>query len=220
MDGAVSDGIVALDRPVALADTRPLTTLRDTLLHPDSDSIPDAKVKPLLQYHLSKLQKPWSPFKPASSEARTAVKAGSVTIPNTKHKLEVTAGSRAISIRLAEETDLNEVEAFLLWKSYATHSLEDPRPAKGQSEEDAVFDRLLAWYEFELLAVPQIVQALYSPNSGWHQLAEELEGDIMPDRGAYIESLFRAFSVTAQKSIEGKQTGRPLYWCVEIKRAC
>lgn len=92
-----------------------------------------------------------------------------------------------------------------MWKSYATYSLDDPQPSKGQSEEDAVFDRLMAWYELELLAAPQIVQALYSPNA-------HFELDVISDKAGYIEQLFRAFSVTAQTSVDGKHPGRSLFW--------
>lgn len=125
-------------------------------------------------------------------------------MPRTKITIPIDSGSR-IATRLADECDLDEVVAFLMWKSYATYSLEEARPRSGQSEEDALFDRLLAWYELELLAVPQIVQALYAPNS-----AVEFRSEVIVDKAAYVEQLFRAFSVTAQKSVEGME--RALFW--------
>lgn len=200
-----------------LANTyRPLTTIRDTLLRPDVErQIPHAKVRLLLKWHLARLQKPWEPFKPASSQARTAIQGTTVQIPGTDIKMDIDAGSRSIALRISDAVNINEITSFLLWKSYTSYSVEEPTPAKGKSEEDAVVDRLLLWYEQELLAVPQIVMALYVPASqhtGWEELAAELRPDILGDQASFIESLFRAFGGLAQKPIaKDTESSRALY---------
>lgn len=190
--------------------------LRDTLLRPMSESmIPEAKVKALLKYHLKRLQEPATPFAPKDSGARSALQGSSVTLPGTTAKLDVDKASRSIALRLADTANINEIVAFELWKSYASHSIEDTAPAAGQTQEDAVLERLMLWYEQELLAAPQIVMALYVPASeptGWEELAAAFREDVLGDQASYIEGLFRAFSVLAQKPVESDMLTRGLYW--------
>jgi nuclear pore complex protein Nup188 len=206
---------------VDVLTSRPLTILRDTLLRPKSEShIPEATVAALLKYHLAKLQQPASPFTRKDSAARTALQGSTISIPGTvppAPKLEVDKASRSIALRLADAAGLNELTAFLLWKSYASHSIEDTAPAAGQTQEDAILERLMLWYEQELLAAPQIVMALYVPASqatGWEDLAAALRDEILGDQASYIEGLFRAFSLLAQKSVGGESDSlsRGLYW--------
>jgi len=198
--------------------------LRDTLLRPMSESlIPTPKVSALLSYHVARLQKPWEPFGPKDSAARTALSGPSVTLPSpstsssstSPPKFDVDKASRSIALRLSDATGVNEITAFALWKSYASHSIEDPTPQPGQTHEDAVLDRLMLWYEQELLAVPQIVMALYVPAAeptGWEDLAAKFRDDVLGDQAAYIEGLFRAFSTIAQKPVETDFLSRGLYW--------
>lgn len=199
-----------------------MTTIRDALLRPDAERhIPRGKLKPLLQWHVPHLQKPWAPFKSASDASRKALSASSVTVPGTcssspsgpssssSAKFDVDSGSRAISLRISDETGLDEVEALLLWKSYALHSLDDPVPAPGQSEEDALFERLLGWYEQELVAVPQIVMAL---QFGGADGLEEISKEVLGEQPKYIEELFKAFAMLAQKSVDEKRMKRGLFW--------
>lgn len=209
----------ALFLPCHANTSRPMTTIRDALLRPDVERhIPRGKLKPLLQWHLPRLQKPWAPFAAASEASRKALSASSVTVPGTgtgsisAAKFDVDGGSRTISLRVSDETGLDEITAFLLWKSYALHSLDfdDPVPAQGQNAEDALLERLLAWYEQELIAAPQIVMALQF-GSGGDDL-EDLKKDILGDQAKYIEELFKAFAILAQKPVDEKRMKRGLFW--------
>lgn len=171
-------------------------------------------MKGLLQHYVERLKKPWEPFKKASASSRSAVQSSSITIPETKATLDVVKGSRKIALQLSDATEMDEVDAFIMWESYASHSIEDTAPGDGQSHEDALMDRLLLWYEQELLAVPQIVMALYVPSSeptGWEEVAADLRVQVLGEQSAYIEELFRAFSVIAQRPVESKLS-RSLYW--------
>lgn len=207
-----------------------MTTIRDALLRPDVERhIPRSKLKPLLQWHVPRLQKPWAPFSGKSEASRKALSGASITVPNSSlsttsapstssalvsssstAKFDVDAGSRVISLRIADETDLDEITAFLLWKSYALHSLDDPVPAPGQSDEDALVERLLAWYEQELVAVPQIVMALQF--AGDVDGLEDVQKEILGDHAKYIEELFKAFAGLAQRSVDEKRLKRGLFW--------
>ncbi|BEI92176.1 uncharacterized protein CcaverHIS019_0409960 [Cutaneotrichosporon cavernicola] len=184
----------------------PMTTIRDALLRPDAERhIPRGKLRPLLKWQFPRLHKPWAPFPPASDAARKALQAASVTVPDSTAKFDVDAGSRALAVRLSDEVGLDEVTSFLLWKSYAMHSLED---LPSGPAEDALFERLIAWYEQELIAVPQIVMALQFAGEDLADLLKDVTGE----QGKYIEELFKAFAVLAQKSIDEKRLKRGLYW--------
>lgn len=191
-----------------------MSTIRDTLVRPDGERhLPKSKVSALLKHNLDRFDKPWEPFKPSSSSPSVLSKP-TVTVPNTELTLEVDPASKTFAERLVKETGIDELTALMFWKSYALHSLEDVDPQPGQSEEDAVFERLLLWYEQQLLAVPQIIMALYAPAAnpkGYEEVAEDLRKDILGDQSQFIEKTFRAFSQLAQKPIDPRST-RPLFW--------
>lgn len=183
-----------------------MTTIRDALLRPNAERhIPKGKLRPLLKWHLPRLRKPWAPFSPASESARKALTASSVAVPESSAKFDIDAGSRTLALRLADEVGLDEVTAFLLWKSYAMHSLDN---LPSGPAEDALFERLLAWYEQELVAVPQVVMALQFAGDDLGEVLKEATGE----QGQYIEELFKAFAVLAQKPVDEKRLKRGLYW--------
>jgi nuclear pore complex protein Nup188 len=195
-----------------------LTTLRDTLLRPVSESlISPTKVRQLLQYHLEKLHNPATPFKRKDSASRASLQGSSITLPRTTVQLDVDRPSRSLALRLADAADVDEITAFVLWRSYAAHSLEAAAtPAHGQSHEDALLERLVLWYEQELLAAPQIVMALYVPPAeptGWEDAAVQLRENVLGDQAEYIEGLFRTFSTLAQQPVETENMlSRGLFW--------
>lgn len=195
----------------------PFTTLRNTVLRPAAGQVLSrSKVRLLLKYNVERLTKPWEPFKTGSSAGKAAsLNKDTTALPGTDAKFDVDDVSRSIAKKLATETGLSELDAFVMWKSYASHSIEDPEPAEGQSVEDALLERLLLWYEEELLAVPQIVMALFVPASqptGWEDVAAELRPVILGDQATFIENLFRAFSGLAQKNVSSSHAARALYW--------
>ncbi|GMK57122.1 hypothetical protein CspeluHIS016_0309620 [Cutaneotrichosporon spelunceum] len=184
----------------------PLTTIRDAVLRPDVERhIPQRKLRPLLKWLLPRLRKPWAPFPPASDASRKALQSSSITVPDSDAKLDVDAGSCAIALRLSGKVNIDEVTSFLLWKSYAMHSLDDMPSGPA---EDTVFERLLAWYEQELIAVPQIVMALQFAGEELADVLKEATGE----PGKYIEELFKAFAALAQRPIDEKRLKRGLYW--------
>ncbi|KAL7421020.1 hypothetical protein Q5752_003904 [Cryptotrichosporon argae] len=191
----------------------PLTTIRDTLLRPVTErQLSQETLRALLKYHLPSLRTPWAPFLPPSAASRKLLAAASLTLPRTTASFKVEAGARDISTRLADLVRVDETVAFWFFKSYAAYSIEPALPRAG--EDEALLERLQLWYEQELLAVPQIVMALYVPPSeptGWEQLAADLKGDILGDEASYIEGLFRAFSGLAQKQVE-ESGPRTLFW--------
>lgn len=197
------------------ADHRPLSTIRDTLVRPDGERHLDkSKVSSLLKHNLERFDKPWEPFQSQSSSSASTLSKPTVTVPGTELTLEVDPASKAFAERLVKETGIDELTALMFWKSYALHSLEEVEPQPGQSEEDAVFERLLLWYEQQLLAVPQIIMALYAPAAnpkGYEEVAEEMRKDILGDQSQFIEKTFRAFSQLAQKPIDPRSP-RPLFW--------
>ncbi len=182
-----------------------MTTIRDALLRSEASHIPRGKLRPLLKWHLQRLRKPWAPFPPASDAARKSLSANSISVPESSAKFDVDAGSRTVALRLADEVGLDEVTAFLMFKSYALHSLDD---LPSGPTEDALVERLLAWYEQELVAVPQIVMALQFAGEELSEVLKEATGE----QGKYIEELFKAFAMLAQKPVDEKRLKRGLYW--------
>ncbi|CAK9779935.1 hypothetical protein CC85DRAFT_277998 [Cutaneotrichosporon oleaginosum] len=183
----------------------PMTTIRDALLRSEASLIPRGKLHSLLQYYLPRLRKPWAPFEAASDSARKSLSANFVSVPGTSAKFDIDSGGRTLTLRFADEAGINEVTAFFLWKSYAMHSLDDLPPG---TAEDELLERLLAWYEQELVAIPQIVMALQFAGEGMSEIRRETAGD----QGKYIEELFKAFAMLAQASIDEKRLKQGLYW--------
>jgi hypothetical protein len=194
----------------------PLTTIRNTLLQPENESIiPAAKLDKLLSgSHLDRLRSPWQPFKPYGASKNTRSGAGSITIPGTSTTFEVDDALSTVAEKLAQKADISLNEALVICKSYELHSLDDNRV----SADDGRLLRVLAWWSEETLAVAEITVNILLLSTGvgeqdWSEIAGGLRDRIMEDSEQMIESLFKAFSGLAQKSLEGQRRAEyPLFW--------
>jgi len=194
----------------------PLTTIRNTLLQPENESIvPSAKLDKLLSStHLERLRSPWQPFKQYGASKNTRSGAGSITIPGTATTFEVDDALSAVAEKLAQKADISLNDALVICKSYELHSLDDDRA----SADDGRLVRVLAWWSEETLAVAEITVNILLLSTGvgeqdWSEMAGGLRDRIMEDSEQMIESLFKAFSGLAQKSLEGQRRAEyPLFW--------
>jgi hypothetical protein len=194
----------------------PLTTIRNTLLQPENESIiPTAKLdKLLLSTHLERLRSPWQPFKPYGASKNTRSGAGSITVPGTSTTFDVDDALSTLAEKLAQKADISLNDALIVCKSYELHSLDDDRA----SADDGRLVRVLAWWSEETLAVAEITVNILLLSTGvgeqdWSEMSGGLRDRIMEDPEQMIESLFKAFSGLAQKSLEGQRRAEyPLFW--------
>lgn len=195
----------------------PLTTIRDTLLRPGSESLiaPSSIAKLLGTSHIDRLRNPWQPY--TAYNAATAGKraiGSNVTIPGTSASFEVTAELETLSDKLAKRADISVTDALVLCRSYELHSLDDDRT----SADDGRLARVLAWWSEETVAVAEISTTLLilgtgSEDQDWSEIASGLRETIMVEPEQYLEQLFRAFSTLAQKPLEGdRRSEYPLFW--------
>jgi hypothetical protein len=194
----------------------PYTTIRNELLQPENESIiPAAKLdKLLLSTHLERLRGPWQPFKSYGASKNTRSGAGSITIPGTSTTFEVDDALSTLAEKLAQKADISLNDALIICKSYELHSLDDDRA----SADDGRLVRVLAWWSEETLAVAEITVNILLLSTGvgeqdWSEMSGALRDKIMEDPEQMIESLFKAFSGLAQKSLEGQRRAEyPLFW--------
>ena len=194
----------------------PYATIRNTLLQPENEStIPAAKLDKLLSSsHLDRLRSSWQPFKPYGASKNTRSGAGSITIPGTSLTFEVDDALSTVAEKLAQKADITLNDALVICKSYELHSLDDDRA----SADDGRLVRVLAWWSEETLAVAEITVNILLLSTGvgeqdWSEMAGGLRDRIMEDSEQMIESLFKAFSGLAQKSLEGQRRAEyPLFW--------
>ena len=86
----------------------------------------------------------------------------------------------------------------------------------------ADLDSMTIWYADEALAIPQVVLALDRLSrrdiDPWSTVAEQVRAKIIPDDGKFIEGLFRAWAMLAQKALGGaKRSDDPLFWKVSTR---
>jgi hypothetical protein len=185
----------------------PLTTIRNTLLQPENESIiPAAKLdKLLLSTHLER---------PYGASKNTRSGAGSITIPGTSTTFEVDDALSTLAEKLAQKADISLNDALIVCKSYELQSLDDDRA----SADDGRLVRVLAWWSEETLAVAEITVNILLLSTGvgeqdWSEMSGGLRDRIMEDPEQMIESLFKAFSGLAQKALEGQRRAEyPLFW--------
>jgi nuclear pore complex protein Nup188 len=195
----------------------PLSTIRNTLLRPQSESTiaPSVVGKLLATIHLERLRSPWQPFKPYSAATAGKRAAGSnVTIPGTSASFEVTSELESLADKLAKRADIGSTDSLVLCRSYELHSLDDDRT----SADTGRLARVLAWWSEETVAVAEIVVTLLllgtgSEGQSWTEMASSLRETVMAEPEQYLEQLFRAFSNLAQKPLEGdRRSEYPLFW--------
>lgn len=194
----------------------PLTTLRNTLLQPESAStVPGTTLPKLLSSrHQERLRTPWQPFGPSSGSSTSKATARTVTIPGTSATFEVDLELAKLAEHLSKRAEIGIDEAAVLCKSYELHSLDDER----SSADDGRIARILAWWSEESIAVAEISTAALLLGSGteeqdWGDLAASLKETLMAEPEKWIEGLFRAFSGLAQTPLSGSQRSEyPLFW--------
>ncbi|WWD21286.1 hypothetical protein CI109_105770 [Kwoniella shandongensis] len=190
----------------------PLTTIRDTLLRPETAAVDSSipKLQSLLSWHKRRIEAPWQPFKSPSAESRAMLNKPSFTIPNTSVQFDVDESTRRVALKVSDVLGLDEIAAFMMAKSYLTFSVDE------ETDEEKMVERVILWYSEETLAVPQIALALLklSDDEGpLGQAAHEIRMEVMADPAKYIEGLFRAFSGLAQRDLDEKQrSSSPLFW--------
>lgn len=122
-------------------------------------------------------------------------------------KVEVDESTRQIALKVSDIVNVDEIEAFLITKSYLTFSVDDGSD---------VADRVVLWYAEEALAVPQIALAILklSDEEGeLGQLAHDVRTEALSEQSKHIEGLFRSFSGLAQRSLDEKQRSwNALFW--------
>lgn len=202
------------------ADTlRPLTTIRNTILQPESaSSTPSNTLARLLStHHLARIQQPWQAFRnSATPAASTSSSARTVTIPGTAATFEVDAELAKLASQLASRTGCSIDDACALCKSYELYSLDDDR----RVADDGRLARILAWWSEETVAVAEIAVNVLVLGAGlgeqdWGDMAAGVREILMEDPEKWIEGLFRAFSALAQKPLEGSQrSDYPLFWYI------
>lgn len=195
---------------------RPLTTIRHTLLQPESAStIRSSRLSLLLStYHLDRLKSPWHPFSPSSVASTSREGARTATIPGTSATFEVDAELAALATKLSTRARMGIEDALIICKSYELHSLDDDRGVA----DDGRLARILAWWSEEAVAVAEISTTLLLLGSGfgdqdWTEVAAGIRDELMSEPEKWIEGLFRAFSGLAQKALAGNQRSEyPLFW--------
>jgi hypothetical protein len=193
-----------------------LTTIRNTLLQPESESIiPSVKLGNLLSgSHLERLRNPWQPFKQYGASKNTRSGAGSITIPGTSATFEVDDALSSLAEKLGQKADISLNDALVICKSYELHSLDDDRAVADEGR----LTRVLAWWSEETLAVAEITVNLLLLSTGmgdqdWSEMAGGVRDAVLEDSEQMIEKLFKAFSGMAQKSLEGQRRAEyPLFW--------
>ncbi|TYJ52049.1 hypothetical protein B9479_007350 [Cryptococcus floricola] len=188
----------------------PLTTIRDTLLRPDSDTISIPKLRALLARHKQRISTPWNAYEPRSNTAREAIKKATFTLPQTEVAFTVADNVRKIALEVSDLLDMNEYAAFLATRSYLDYSLDE------ETSEERIVDRVVLWVAEETLAVPQIALAvlkLSDDETPLGNLAYDVRVEAIGEPEKYIEGLFRGFSVLAQKEVdERKRKMDALFW--------
>ncbi|WVQ73653.1 hypothetical protein IAR50_003233 [Cryptococcus sp. DSM 104548] len=194
----------------------PLTTIRDTLLRPDSDNISIPKLRALLAQHKHRISEPWLPYKPRSNTAREAIKKASFTLPQTQVAFTVDDNARKIALEVSDQLDMDEYAAFMATRSYLDFSLDE------ETNEVRFVDRVVLWVAEETLAVPQIALAilkLSDEETALGNLAYDVRVEAIGEPEKYIEGLFRGFSVLAQKEVdEKKRKMDALFWATHQLR--
>ncbi|WWC63886.1 uncharacterized protein I303_106491 [Kwoniella dejecticola CBS 10117] len=202
----------------------PLTTIRDTLQKSDPSSIYIPKLTALLSYHEKKLTAPWAPFDPPSAKSKAAISKASFSLPYSEVQFSVDEKTRSLAAKLTEILNINEISSYLLISSYDTFSINE---LTEDDEQDMILERVLLWYSEEILALPQIILTLLKlsndndiKQTSLGDLASGFVVDIIgEDTSAYIESLFRNFSMLAQRSLDDKQRGSTsLFWATHQLR--
>jgi nuclear pore complex protein Nup188 len=195
------------------AFTRPLSTIRDTLLRPDPTSTPSPKLRSLLTHHLPRLRSPWSSFTPPSPESRTKLSSSSaITIPHTSSTLEIDDSWRQLALKLSDRIDVDAIECYVLCQSYVAYAVDDERAGEGKLE------RVMMWYAEEVEAVSGIAEAVLrlsreQEGEEWIELAEQIRAEMLPDPAKYLEGIFRAWSSLAQKPLSGNyRSEHGLFW--------
>ena len=183
--------------------------IRDALLRPDADLHSLPRIRLLLAWHIRRLQTPWEPFQAPSSTSRAALNSSTVIVPHTTAQIDIEETARQVSLRLSDRIDVDEIDCLLLVRSYDRYAVDDL--------EEGKVERVALWYAEEALAVPQIVLALYglaqSEAGDWELVAADVRAQAVEDESRYVEELFRAFSVLAQKQLKGVgRSDNAIFW--------
>ncbi|KAK4685740.1 hypothetical protein P7C73_g4400, partial [Tremellales sp. Uapishka_1] len=182
----------------------PLTSIRDALLYPEVESsIPSRLLPNLLRYHLPRLKDPLSAFKTSSSQSRNALNSSTITIPSTTLTVDIDAQTKSLAIQLSDQSQIDEIEAYLLVASCTRHSASSRTPEHEKQALQA--DHVVEWYKEECLAVPQVVMLIVrsaDEDTSLRKLALDMKREIMENVGGYMEVLFRGFSTLAQKQVD------------------
>lgn len=107
---------------------------------------------------------------------------------------------------------MDETEAWIMCKSYNDYSMDEDKALKDIGR----LDRMLAWWDEELVAVVELTTAILrlgNYDTDWAEVVSDIRDSILSDPAAYIEGIFRAFSGLAQKQLDGsKRSNSPLFW--------
>ncbi|WVQ81393.1 hypothetical protein IAT38_003517 [Cryptococcus sp. DSM 104549] len=177
----------------------PLRTIRDTFLSPTSSNVAIPKLRALLAWHEKRIESPWQPFKPASASSRAILAKPSFTLPHTSAQYTVDEATRKLALKVSDAMGLDEIGAFLATRSYMEFSTD------GEMGEEDMLERIKRWAAEETLAVPHLALEILKRSEQEDelgQLAYDVKMVAMKNTAAYIEGLFRAFSVQAQKEVD------------------
>lgn len=168
-------------------------------------------MRAVLAHHSKRFLTPWKPIGTRSAQSRTKIEQGSITLGQNLN-FDVDDDSRKLAMRLADKVDMDEVEAWIMCRSYEKFSLDEDKAVRDAGR----LDRLLLWWDEEVVAMTELNTAILrlgSFDTDWTEVTKDVRDDIMRDPAAYMEGIFRAFSGLAQRQLTGSmRSDNPVFW--------
>lgn len=127
-------------------------------------------------------------------------------------KLELAEDTRKLATALLARFGGEVTTCAVFVESYVRHVGAKAGQGSSTAKENEE-DQLAVWFTEQVLAVPQIVAALQYVSADESNIFTDVAATILPeilaDADRFIESLFRAWTVWAQKDLEKRHRADP-----------
>jgi nuclear pore complex protein Nup188 len=164
---------------------------------------------------LSKLKEPAAPIPGPSQTSRATLESGAVTLDDGV-RLRVRDTDKEFAYLLSEKLHLDEVEAFVLFRSFLYHEGSerdlksddegvDEMDQTSADEESPLLSAIIDFYLEERLFLLRIYEPLFRAHGDeshpYHDVAEEALSSLVPDPPTFISSLITELVDRTQREL-------------------